>query len=155
MTTPYQVAERAAQAALKAARRAAQAAYNDVPESHAHAGKIAYAAAIADASAVYEDAMVAASKAETNFRVWAMRETQFKKAKASLMAAEPYTLNVLYADGEIATKWFADKADAVNEAREEVKWENTVHATVTHEPTGEEVYDGEGEFHYPGRVFRA
>ena len=45
--------------------------------------------------------MVAASKAETNFRVWAMRETQFKKAKASLMAAEPYTLNVLYADGEI------------------------------------------------------
>ena len=71
------------------------------------------------------------------------------------MTDQPYTLNVIYADGEIVTKTFADKADAVREAREEVKWENTVHATVTHEPTGDEGYDGEGELHYPGRIFRA
>jgi len=61
---------------------------------------------------------------------------------------KPYTLNILYTDGKIITDTFANKADAMREAREEVEWENTVHATVTHEPTGTELFDEDGYFNY-------
>ena len=59
---------------------------------------------------------------------------------------EAYTLNTSYADVEIVTQTFVAKADAVAVAREEVKWGDTVHATVTHEPTGEDVFDSPGDF---------
>jgi hypothetical protein len=64
------------------------------------------------------------------------------------MTDKPYTLNIIYTDGEIVTVTYATMTEAVREAREEVKWESTVHATVAHEPTGGEIYDAPGDFNY-------
>jgi hypothetical protein len=47
---------------------------------------------------------------------------------------------------ETHTITFANKNDALVMAREGVKWENTVHATVTHEPSGAEIFDAAGDF---------
>jgi len=53
----------------------------------------------------------------------------------------PFTLNVLYRDpGEIITTTYATVEAALKVAREEVEWENTVHASVTDERTGVEVF---------------
>jgi hypothetical protein len=63
--------------------------------------------------------------------------------------SQPYTVNVLRKEGgvvETQTETFEHKGEALALARKEVKWENTIHATVTHEPTGEDIYDREGDF---------
>ena len=58
----------------------------------------------------------------------------------------PFTLNVLYKSPcEIATHTFATARAAIRVAREEVKWRHTVHATVTDERTGKELFDEAGE----------
>jgi hypothetical protein len=70
---------------------------------------------------------------------------------------EPYTLNVLFRVPDqtgneafdttivkIATTTFATPREALASAREEVKWESTVHATVTDERTGEDIFDEAG-----------
>jgi hypothetical protein len=69
------------------------------------------------------------------------------------MINKPFTLNVLYANEEAGivetlAYTFSHKVQAIAAAREEVKWENTVHATVTHEPTSEDVFDAPGDFNY-------
>jgi hypothetical protein len=61
----------------------------------------------------------------------------------------PYTLNVCYLDNgtpETYTTTFAGKNEALAAAREEVQWSDTVHATVTHEPSGVEIFDAPGTF---------
>ena len=70
---------------------------------------------------------------------------------------KPYTLNVLFRvpdqagnkafDAtvvETVTTTFATAHEALSTAREEVKWESTVHATVTDERTGEDILDEAG-----------
>ena len=70
------------------------------------------------------------------------------------IAKKPYTLNVLYetwtdtqnTGNEIDTFTFVDLASAMRMATEEVKWENTIHATVTDERTGVDHFDCEGDY---------
>tara|TARA_R110002124_G_scaffold244782_4_gene409888 strand:+ start:506 stop:712 length:207 start_codon:yes stop_codon:yes gene_type:complete len=57
----------------------------------------------------------------------------------------PFTMNVLYANRPIETETFATKNQAISAAKEESKWEMTVHATVTDERTGKDVFDIAGE----------
>jgi hypothetical protein len=61
----------------------------------------------------------------------------------------PYTLNVCYLENGVPETYattFAGKNDALVAAREEVKWQATIHATVTHEPSGVEIFDAAGDF---------
>ena len=65
-------------------------------------------------------------------------------------SSRPYTLNVLSIGGGIAethTKTFGKMETALRAAREEVKWEFTVHATVTNEINGQELFDEAGDFY--------
>jgi hypothetical protein len=63
---------------------------------------------------------------------------------------KPYTLNVLSRligqaeKTEIETTTFATTHEALATAREEIKWESTLHATVTDERTGEDIFDEAG-----------
>ena len=62
---------------------------------------------------------------------------------------EPWTLNICYRDGgdvKTATITFARRAQALQMARDEVVGGSTIHATVTHEPTGTEIFDAPGVF---------
>ena len=58
---------------------------------------------------------------------------------------KPYTLNVLYRDGEVCTHTYDASKDAIAMAQEEVKWENTVHAEVIHEPSGDTLFAADGD----------
>jgi hypothetical protein len=59
---------------------------------------------------------------------------------------KPYTVNTIYRDGEIEVKTYKSKMRAVAYATEETQWENTVHSTVTHEPSGKDIFDEAGFF---------
>jgi len=59
---------------------------------------------------------------------------------------KPYTVNTIYRDGEIVTKTYKNARRAVAYAEEENQWENTVHSTVTHEPSGKDIFDEAGFF---------
>jgi len=63
------------------------------------------------------------------------------------MTTKTYTALIDYTDGENQIKEFTTKAKALAFAREEIKWENTVHATVIEEDeNGEtEIFSEEGE----------
>ena len=56
-----------------------------------------------------------------------------------------YTLNVIYTDGEVTTDTYDTSHEAILIAQEEVKWESTVHAEVVHEPSGDILFDENGE----------
>ena len=60
---------------------------------------------------------------------------------------KPYTLNVLWlmcTTVNTETSTFATARQALATAREEIKWESTLHATVTDERTGEDIFDEAG-----------
>ena len=61
---------------------------------------------------------------------------------------KPYTLNVIYRDGNICTHTYTVSRDAIIMAQEEVKWENTVHAEVVHEPSGDILFAADGDYPY-------
>jgi hypothetical protein len=61
----------------------------------------------------------------------------------------PYTLNVIYKTDtgtDVETFTYKTELSALKVAREELKWENTIHATITHEPTGKDIFDEKGDF---------
>jgi hypothetical protein len=63
------------------------------------------------------------------------------------MKTKTYTALIDYTEGENQIKEFATKAKALSFAREEIKWESTLHATVIEEDeNGEtEIFSQEGE----------
>ena len=62
-----------------------------------------------------------------------------------IRGSEPFTLNVLSTNEGVTTETFALAKDAIDLAKEEVKWESTIHATVTDERSGEDIFDQAGE----------
>ena len=58
---------------------------------------------------------------------------------------KPYTLNVLYRDGEVSATTYNTSKEALAIAREEVKWENTAHVELVHEPSGDILFEEDGE----------
>lgn len=58
----------------------------------------------------------------------------------------PFTLNILYDDAAILTKCYSNAVSAIQAARVELTQKNTVHATVTNERTGIDLFDCPGEF---------
>ena len=70
------------------------------------------------------------------------------------IAERPYTINVLYREvagkGVIKTMTYthSELRRAMEVSREELKWEGTVHVTLTDDRTGEEIIDRPGDFYY-------
>jgi hypothetical protein len=67
----------------------------------------------------------------------------------------PFTLNIIYANGKIVTRTYHGMLTAISAARKAAKRDNTAHATVTHEPTGGEIYNAPGDFYIEERWTRA
>lgn len=65
--------------------------------------------------------------------------------KKAVILAFPFTLNVLSKSEGCTYETFANKSEAIEAAKEECKWEYTIHATVTDERTGIELFDQAGE----------
>ena len=62
-----------------------------------------------------------------------------------IRGVEPFTLNVLSTNEGVTTETFALAKDAIDLAKEEVKWESTIQATVTDERSGLDIFDQAGE----------
>ncbi len=74
------------------------------------------------------------------------RLTYIRVARKVDAMNKPYTLNVIYRDGEVSVDTYDSSKEALAVAKEEAKWESTVHVELVYEPSGDILFEADGEF---------